>query len=182
MERKEFLSKLGKGALFALSVSCVGACTKSEQEEAQDNNDSSQIDDIDQNTQDHNSDANIDNQSNDTNNEDSSNVVTQEESYDTDFTINLEDDDYSSLQQVSAYVVKDGIVIAKDLEGNYVAATQTCSHQDNDAIVFTNKDQWQCEIHGARFDLQGNGLNSLASNGLKVYSTELSGTVLRVYG
>ena len=185
MERKEFLSKLGKGALFALSVSCMGSCSKSE-ENVQDTSDSESqdIQDTQQDTQDNQEnqqDTAVDNSDSNTDN-DSSSITDSEPSYDTDFTIDLEDANYASLQQLSAYVVKDGIVIAKSSQGDYVAATQTCSHQNNDAIYFTNKDQWQCEIHGARFDLMGNGLNSLASNGLRIYTTELSGTTLRVYG
>ena len=73
-----------------------------------------------------------------------------------------------------------GVVVAKDSSGNYVAATQTCTHEGNKQITLKNN-EWYCTAHGARFSLSGSGLNSEGSKGLTIYKTALTGTTLRVY-
>lgn len=134
MNRKEFLSKLGVGAAFALTATCLGGCAKE------------------------------------------SFAPTAA----VDFTLDLESAANSNLKSNGGYIIQNRVVVAKDNNGNYVAATQTCSHEGTNAIILKNN-EWFCTDHDARFDLNGNGLNDLGNKGLSIYNIDLSGNTLRVY-
>lgn len=97
-----------------------------------------------------------------------------------DFTIDLSDSTYANLQQNGGYIIQDRVVVAKDNNGNYVAATQRCSHEGSYEIVLRNN-EWFCTDHSARFDLSGQGLNAEGSRNLTIYQTELNGQMLRVF-
>jgi cytochrome b6-f complex iron-sulfur subunit len=99
-----------------------------------------------------------------------------------DFTLNLDDAANASLKTNGGYVIANGVVVAKDKDGKFVAATQTCSHQGFKLVVFDGaKNEFNCSQHGARFSTAGAGLNSEASKGLTVYKTALTGSSLRVF-
>lgn len=95
------------------------------------------------------------------------------------FTINLADPTASALQNKGGYLIKNNIIVAKDMSGNYVAATVVCSHEQKKQIIFRNG-EYYCTAHGARFNTAGVGLNGDASRGLKTYSTSLEGNILTV--
>lgn len=132
MTRKDFLEKIGIGAAFALTATCLGSCSKNE-------------------------------------------PLT-----DVDFTINLTDSANDALLTEGGYLIQDKVVVAKNDAGEYVAATQVCSHENKSKIILKN-DEWFCTDHDARFDLSGNGLNDKGSKGLAIYNTELTGDLLRVF-
>ncbi len=99
-----------------------------------------------------------------------------------DFTINIDDTGNAALKFNGGYVISNGIVVAKDKDGNFVAATQTCSHEGYKQVKFDGaKNEFMCSQHGARFSTAGAGLNSEASKGLTVYKTALTGSSLRVF-
>lgn len=135
MNRKEFIEKLGLGAAFALTATCLGGCYKD-------------------------------------------NAISPAQ--DADFTLDLTDSANSNLLQNGGYIIKDRIVIAKNDNGDYVAATQLCSHDDKYKVIFKD-DEWFCTDHDARFDQNGNGLNDKGRKGLTIYQTELNGDLLRVF-
>ena len=97
-----------------------------------------------------------------------------------DITLDLNTSTNSNLQINGGYIINNRVVVAKDNAGNYIAATQRCSHEGRNEVVLRNN-EWYCTAHGARFDLQGGGLNSDGSKGLTIYQTELNGTMLRVF-
>lgn len=131
MTRKEFLGKIGIGAAFILTASCLGSCSK---------------------------DAN-------------GNV---------DFILDLDASENAALQNSGGYIIKDQVVVVKADDGNYYAATQICSHEDKVKVIFKDN-EYYCTDHGARFDLNGEGLNSKGNKGISVYNTALSDTQLRVF-
>ena len=136
MERREFLEKLGIGAAFALTSSCLGSCTKT----------------------------------------DSAPAGT------VDFTLDLTASANAALTTNGGFIISNKVVIAKDTSGNYVAATQVCSHEGNVQVSYNKAaNNYTCSVHGATFDLQGKGTNSNGSKGLTIYKTSLSGTSLRVF-
>jgi len=94
-------------------------------------------------------------------------------------TIDLTAASSSPLQENGGYLIKNNIVVAKNLSGNYVAATVVCSHQQNKNVIF-REDEFYCTAHGARFDLNGNGLNDEGGNGLRIYTTSLEGDLLYI--
>lgn len=97
-----------------------------------------------------------------------------------DFTIDLTDPQYAALSQNEGYVVIDRVVVARDINGNYVAATQLCSHEDKYKIIYKN-DEWFCTDHDARFTLEGDGINGNGSKGITTYQTVLDGNMLNVF-
>jgi nitrite reductase/ring-hydroxylating ferredoxin subunit len=94
-------------------------------------------------------------------------------------TLDLADATTSSLKNNGGYLIKNNIIVAKDLTGNYVAATVICSHEQKKQIIFRNG-EYYCTSHGARFNLAGAGLNKDASAGLKIYNTRLEGNTLTI--
>lgn len=98
-----------------------------------------------------------------------------------DLTLDLDDPANANLLRDGGYVVvNNSVVVARTTNGDYVAATRTCSHEPRRAIRLRNN-QWYCGEHGARFSLTGQGLNSNGRNGLRTYQTQLEGNILRVF-
>lgn len=97
-----------------------------------------------------------------------------------DFILDLDDSGNVALKHKGGYIIANGVVVARSNYGKLVAATQTCSHQRNKQIIFSD-DEFVCQVHGARFDLKGNGLNSYASQGLRIFKIDQMGAVVRVY-
>ena len=138
MDRKEFLEKLGIGAAFALTATCLGGCAKD----------------------------------------------TSPEPKDIDISINLSEDKYSALHNLGGYVIQDEIVIARSIVSSegYLAASITCSHESLQQIIYNaNNGEWFCTAHGARYDIEGSGLNPVGNGGLVVYKTTLEGNTLRIF-
>ena len=100
---------------------------------------------------------------------------------DVDILLDLTAPENAELLNDGGFVVVDGVVVAKTSYGEFVAATRTCSHDAYEAIFFSYRDEFECNRHGARFDLKGNGLNTFSSNGLTIYNIERMGTTLRVF-
>jgi len=113
---------------------------------------------------------------------------------DVDFTIDLESSETAKLANNGGFIfVKSSteikytdIIIVRNLEGNIVAATQICSHEQYDQIKFENEDGgiFYCNVHGSKFSQAGEPLNpgpSTATKALKIYNTFLEGSILRVY-
>ncbi|SDQ55424.1 QcrA and Rieske domain-containing protein [Flagellimonas zhangzhouensis] len=103
-----------------------------------------------------------------------------------DFTVDLTSNEASNLANNGGFILKNLVVIAKNLEGNFVAASQVCSHQSYDQVRFVDQSGgiFYCDVHGSRFDQDGTPLNqvdSTAAKALKVYNTELNGNILRVF-
>lgn len=101
---------------------------------------------------------------------------------DIDFEIDLTDSSFEELLENGGYVIIDGVVVARSLSGEYIAATVVCSHQDFDDIIY-QQGEWFCTRHGARFaEDTGEGLNANGSDGLFIYNTEQIGqTRVRVF-
>jgi len=140
MNRKDFLKKLGGGAAFALTATCLGGCA---------------VENI--------------------NPDQPGNTAT------IDFTLDLNAAVNSNLSNNGGYViVNNQVVVARTTGGEYVAATRTCSHDPRKEVIMRNG-EWYCTAHGARFRLDGTGLNGNGRNGLTIYNTQLDGSMLRVF-
>lgn len=103
-----------------------------------------------------------------------------------DFTIDLTSAEANNLSTNGGFILQNLVVIAKNLQGEFVAASQVCSHESYDQVRFVNQDGgiFYCDVHGSRFDQDGTPLNQVDSNpakAIKVYNTELDGTTLRVF-
>lgn len=100
-----------------------------------------------------------------------------------DFTIDLNSTEGKKLSDNGSFILKDLVVVVKNLEGNFVAASQVCSHEQTEEVRFDDSEGgvFECSEHGARFDQTGTPLNSVTTNSLKIFNTELNGDILRVY-
>ncbi|MCR9264572.1 MAG: Rieske 2Fe-2S domain-containing protein [Flavobacteriaceae bacterium] len=103
-----------------------------------------------------------------------------------DFTVDLTSQEAQALVANGGFILKNLVVIAKNLEGDYVAASQVCSHESYDQVRFVNQDGgiFYCDVHGSRFAQNGTPLNQVDSKPaktLKIYNTELEGSVLRIF-
>lgn len=99
-----------------------------------------------------------------------------------DFTIDLTATANAALLVNGGYIVKNQVVVAKTTAGNYVAATQICSHEGKTQVYYNAvNNEWNCSAHGARFSLTGTGLNGNGSGGLTIYNTQLTGNTLRIF-
>jgi nitrite reductase/ring-hydroxylating ferredoxin subunit len=103
-----------------------------------------------------------------------------------DFTIDLSSSEGSKLATNGGFILKNLVVVARNLEGNLIAASQVCSHEGYDQVRFVSQDGgiFYCDVHGSRFEQNGTPTNQVDSNpakALKVYNTELTGDMLRVF-
>ncbi len=102
-----------------------------------------------------------------------------------DFTIDLTDAQFAALQQNGSYVVFNDTVIARGLNGGYLAATVICSHEQFKQITYSEnqgKEIWLCTKHGAQYELDGTGINEEGMKGLTIYNTSKSADdMLRVF-
>lgn len=87
----------------------------------------------------------------------------------------------SALGNTGGYItVNNAIVIGRTASGDYVAASNLCTHEPKRRVIF-NKTEYFCTDHGARFSLTGANLNTVARSPLTVYKTANDGKTLIVY-
>ena len=103
-----------------------------------------------------------------------------------DFTIDLSSAEGAKLKNNGDFFLKNFVVVVKNLEGNFVAASQICSHQQTDEVRFKTEDGgiFHCSTHGSRFSQTGTPLNQIGNDvakPLKIFKTELNGQILRVF-
>jgi nitrite reductase/ring-hydroxylating ferredoxin subunit len=100
-----------------------------------------------------------------------------------DFTIDLNSAEGLQLANNGDFILKNDVVVAKNLEGSFVAASQICSHQQTDQVRFIEEQGgiFRCSTHGSEFSQTGTPLNTITSNPLKIFNTSLNGTTLRVF-
>jgi nitrite reductase/ring-hydroxylating ferredoxin subunit len=87
----------------------------------------------------------------------------------------------AALANTGGYItVNNAIVIGRAASGDYVAASNLCTHEPKRRVIF-NKTEYFCTDHGARFSLTGANLNTIARSPLTVYKTANDGKTLIVY-
>ena len=99
-----------------------------------------------------------------------------------DFTIDTAAAPYADQFANRGFVVERGVVIARLTAGGFAAASQTCSHERRPEVTYDQTDDlWFCTAHGAEFArADGAPTNSVTPNPLRIYTTSLDGTMLRV--
>lgn len=156
MERKAFLKTLGAGAAFALTFSCLHSCSS-------------------------------DSDNGETEPEGEAEVPTG-----VDITVDLNASSSSNLQSNGGFIfvksketfTENDIIVVRNLQGELVAASKICSHEQNPEISFLTESDgiYRCSVHGARFAQDGTPLNSITNNPLKVFKTEvLANDMLRIF-
>lgn len=98
-----------------------------------------------------------------------------------DFTLDLTSSQYKSLQTNGGYIYKEGIIVAKTINGDYVAVSAICTHAGTYVQYTASNNSFYCPSHGSDFTTSGSVINGPAYIPLKQYKTALSGNSLRVY-
>lgn len=108
-----------------------------------------------------------------------------------DFTVDLTTPEAAPLANNGGFILVSSspdlgytdIVVARNLEGEIVAASQICSHQQTEEVRFLAEDGgiFRCSTHGSRFDQNGTPLNSITSNPLRIFNAEEEGDTVRVF-
>ncbi|MFS4467277.1 ubiquinol-cytochrome c reductase iron-sulfur subunit [Maribacter sp. 2210JD10-5] len=103
-----------------------------------------------------------------------------------DFTIDLDSAEAANLANDGGFILKNLVVVAKNLEGEFVAATQVCSHQQYDQVRFVSEQGgiFYCDVHGSRFGQDGAPLNSISNSTpkpIRIYNIEQEGRMLRIF-
>jgi cytochrome b6-f complex iron-sulfur subunit len=99
-----------------------------------------------------------------------------------DFTLDLDSTSYSSLRTPGNFLVVQEVVIVCTAVNTWVAVTVICSHEGEKKVTYrSSNNDFYCPEHGARYDLNGKGLNSTGSGGLTLYKTSLTGSSLRIF-
>lgn len=95
--------------------------------------------------------------------------------------IDLTSTSAKSLANAGGYVIVSNMyVVGRTSDGNFVAATNLCTHDPKRRVVF-NRTEFYCTDHGARFGLDGSNLNTIARSPLKIYYTAYDGKTLLIY-
>ena len=103
-----------------------------------------------------------------------------------DFTIDLNSEEAQPLSTNGGFILMNLVVIARNLEGDFVAASQVCSHESYDQVRFVSQEGgiFYCDVHGSRFAQDGAPLNQVDGNPARpitVYNVEVDGSTLRVF-
>ena len=99
-----------------------------------------------------------------------------------DFTVDLNSDEAIALANPGGYILKNLVVVAKNADGDFVAASQVCAHQGYDQVRFqADQDVFYCDVHGSKFSQNGAPINTVTNNSLTIYNIEQTGDVLRVF-
>lgn len=102
------------------------------------------------------------------------------EKLDIDFTVDL--NEFDSLRSPGSFIITNNIVVANNIDGQFIAATVTCSHENLNQIKYDKfADNWECTAHGARYTQAGAGLNANGAGGLTTYNVTQDGDTLRVF-
>lgn len=123
---------------------------------------------------------------------DSDDLETFEVTDGVDFTVDLNSQQAAPLAENGGYIaIKSNpelnyldIVVARNLEGQLIAASKICSHHQTEGIYFSDTDDgvFICSTHNSKFAQDGTSLNlNTTSNPLKIFNTELDGNMLRVF-
>lgn len=94
-------------------------------------------------------------------------------------TIDLTNPANAALLNTGGYVKVSNVVVANVGNGNYVAASITCPHENNNNISFQTGG-FYCSVHGATFNTTGTPTNGITSRTLKIYTVTKDGNTLTI--
>ena len=102
------------------------------------------------------------------------------ETTEVDFMVDL--NEYEVLRSPGSFIITNNVVVANNIDGEYIAATITCSHENLNQIQYNRfMDGWECTAHGARYTQEGEGLNANGAGGLTTYNVMKEGDTLRIF-
>lgn len=98
-----------------------------------------------------------------------------------DLTLDITSSQYSALQTDGGFVYVQNIIVAKTIQGNYVAVSAICTHQGGIVQYVNSNNSFYCPVHGSDFSTSGAVLQGPAVVALTQYKTVLNGNSLHIY-
>ncbi|MFK8056456.1 MAG: ubiquinol-cytochrome c reductase iron-sulfur subunit [Saprospiraceae bacterium] len=100
------------------------------------------------------------------------------------FTVDLDAGINSALLATGGFIVRNKVVVALNVDDEFVAASQVCSHEGNEEVSYNSATNvWLCSVHGAQFAVaDGEPQNDVTNRNLRIYTVTRSGNILTVNG
>lgn len=98
-----------------------------------------------------------------------------------DFTLDLTNQANSALSTNGGYVYNNGVIVARTVNGTFVAVSQYCTHANGTVQYVKSVNEFYCPNHGSQYSINGAVLQGPATQPLVKYNTSLNGTSLRVF-
>jgi cytochrome b6-f complex iron-sulfur subunit len=102
-----------------------------------------------------------------------------------DFTIDLSLPAYSTLNTNGNSLISGGVVVARTSAGAFVAVASVCTHEGAQILFDNSNTRFNCSNtgagHGSIYSINGLVVTGPAPKALKLYNTQLTGTMLRVF-
>lgn len=86
-----------------------------------------------------------------------------------------------ALKTNGGYLIQQGVLVARTLNGTFIAVSAACTHQGTTVNFNSAGNNFICPNHGAKFSSTGEVIQGPASTNLKQFSTTLDGNMLRVF-
>jgi len=100
---------------------------------------------------------------------------------DINFTLDLLDIENASLTPIGGSLIKNGVIVARITSTEYIAISQTCTHETISVNFQSAEKNFLCPRHGSKFDRNGNAINGPATKPLHKYNVEFNAGILRVF-
>ena len=98
------------------------------------------------------------------------------------FTIDLSSPSMTVLKVKGGYLYDSGVIIALDAAGNYIAVSQVCTFDGTNVVYDITKNAFYCNSDYSTYNTSGVVVSGPSSKNLKVYTTTLTGTTLKITG
>ncbi len=98
-----------------------------------------------------------------------------------DFTLDLTAAANSALNTSGGSVISNNVIVINN-NGNFIALTDICTHQNCALSYSSSANRLNCPCHGSAFRTDGTVINGPASSSLKVYTVAKSGNTLHITG
>ncbi len=89
----------------------------------------------------------------------------------TNLSLNLNDAANGALKQNGGFLYKDGVIIARTKDGEFIAVAQACTHQGTTVQFDAAGNRLHCPNHGSNFKIDGSVINGPAGSPLKKFKT-----------
>jgi Rieske Fe-S protein len=98
-----------------------------------------------------------------------------------DFTLDLSQSANAALNSNGSFLYKNDIIIARTLNGDFIAVQQICTHQNFSVTYQAGSHRFYCGGHGGTFSETGQVTGGPPPAPLTKYNTALTGNMLRIY-
>lgn len=98
-----------------------------------------------------------------------------------DFTIDLTQPEYQVLNTVGGSIIKQNVLIFRDIDDNIKAVSSKCTHENATLEFSSQESKIICPKHNSEFDTSGKVLKGPAKKNLYVYKVERNGNIVRIF-